>query len=216
MTLANPEVLTTLARDYVVGWKNIEREPWRGESRGYTRNQTALGTSNGAGARNVQIFVLSPDLVVLHALPGFWHPDDLLAELRFAQLADRLWRDDARTRAQKAAMLARLHRAHVDRLPEATLARSGWQSFDRFAELAQFRQGPRDTFEYGDAEVPDVKPTIVLAHERLLRQPFAEFASFDVAAFTRYGLEHYDNNAGVDHQGLVFRAKPPAKKVAKG
>ena len=72
--------------------------------------QCAVGTTNGAGGHNVQIFVLSPDGVVLHALPGFWHPEDLVRELTgwicirvtWADLAD-----PARLAARIRAALAR-------------------------------------------------------------------------------------------------------------
>jgi hypothetical protein len=210
VTLANPEVLKALHEDFVVGWKNIEREPWRGESQGYSCTQTALGTTNGAGARNVQIFVLSADLRVLHALPGFWHPDDLRRELEFARLAHRLWADEGRTLAQKQSMLAVLRKDHVTRLPALTLARSDWQDFDRVAELSPGRPW-RDTFRTGkDGEV-DLKPTILVAHDRMARMAFAEFARFDVEAFTDYGLLHYDNNAGFDRQAAQFAPKPAPK-----
>ena len=210
MTLANPEILKELHDDFVVGWKNIEREPWRGESQGYSCSQTALGTTNGAGARNVQIFVLSPDLRVLHALPGFWHPDDLRAELDFAKLAYALWADEKRTFAQKESMLAVLRKDHIAHLPALTLARSNWQDFDRMAELNSGKTW-RDTFRTGKDGAIDLKPTILVAHDRMARQPFAEFARFDVEAFTDYGLLHYDNNAGVDQQAVKFAPKPAPK-----
>ena len=73
-----------LKSDFVVGWKNIQREDYVGASHGYTCEQPAVGTTNGAGPRNTQMFVLSPGGVVLHALPGFWHPDELAAELHFS------------------------------------------------------------------------------------------------------------------------------------
>src|SRR5687767_15719283 len=90
-----------LRERFVVGWHNIWREPYVGQSHGYSRHQMVVGTTNGAGGRNMQIFVLSPDLVVLHALPGFWHPEDFAQELRFAEALAAVWADSTLTRAQK-------------------------------------------------------------------------------------------------------------------
>ena len=75
MSLPHQAVYPMLKSDFVLGWKNIIREDYVGRSHGYTSRQTSVGTTNGAGPHNVQIFVLSPELVVLHALPGFWHPE---------------------------------------------------------------------------------------------------------------------------------------------
>lgn len=192
-----------LQEDFVVGWKNNEREDYCGTSRGYARTQTALGTTNGAGGHNVQIFVLSPDLVVLHALPGFWHPEDLVAELQFAKVLDQLWRDDGRTRAQKETMWKRLHRTELRRQSEATTARSDWQSFDRSMELSRARDEVRDTIVVGAAGL-QVKPINQLVHERLIRRPFVKFEDFDTADFVDYGKTHYDNNSGFDETSGRF------------
>ena len=73
MSLPKEPVFSKLQSDFVVGWRNIIAADSVGESFGYTCDQPAVGTTNGAGPHNVQLFVLSPDLTVLHALPGFWH-----------------------------------------------------------------------------------------------------------------------------------------------
>ncbi len=71
------------------------------------------GPANGAGARNVQIFLLTEDLHVLHVLPGFWHPIDFERALRFALALNRLWGGDSRTLIQKKNMFYRMHRAEL-------------------------------------------------------------------------------------------------------
>ena len=192
-----------LRNDFVVGWMNNEREEYCGTSRGYARTQTAVGTTNGAGGHNVQMFVLSPDLVVLHALPGFWHPEDLTAELRFAKVLDRLWRDGDRTLAQKRQMWEQLHRTELRRQSEATTARSDWQGFDRSTELARAQTENRDTIVVG-ANGPQVKPLNRLVHERLAARPFVKFEDFDIAEFVDYGKTHYDNNRGHDKRSGRF------------
>jgi hypothetical protein len=193
-----------LQSDFVVGWQNIYREDFVGYSNAYYRGHTAVGTTNGAGPHNIQIFVLSPDLVVLHALPGFWHPDDLARELRFAKVLARLWEDQDRTREQKDDMFRRLQLAEVRRHPAETFARSTWQGFDARIEMQKLKQGPRDTFllqpdgtpildQHGR---PRMKPINMLTHERMAQRPFVPYEDFDVAAFIDYGNMHYDLNGG--------------------
>ena len=200
MTLPDEKILSLLKKNFVVGWKNIEREGFCGSSSGYGRMHTAVGTTNGAGGSNVQLFVLSPDRVVLHALPGFWHPDDLESELHFALTVDRLWRDSTRSRDDKDAMFARLHRLEAKRQSELTTARSKWQSFDERTELRRIsKSGPRDTVEYDEQGNPRVKPLNVLMRERMSQLPFVPFAEFDITSFVDYGRKHYDNNQGHDN-----------------
>ena len=88
MTLPDEEVLTFLDEHFVLGTKNIQKELHVGLSHGYSPKQTAVGTTNGAGGRNVQFLVMAPDETVLHVLPGFWHKEDLLAELRVRDLTE--------------------------------------------------------------------------------------------------------------------------------
>ena len=137
MTLPDQRVFPLLRDDFVLGWSDIATADYCGTSHGYTRRQTAVGTTNGAGGRNVQIFVLAPDGVVLHALPGFWHPEDFAEELRFAQQVAALWSDPDRTRADKERMFGALHAVALRRCDEHTTARSDWQGFDRNRELAR-------------------------------------------------------------------------------
>ena len=198
MTLPDPRVLDLLERYFVVGWRDIRREAWRGDSLGYAPNQTAVGTTNGAGARNVQIFVLSQDLVVLHVLPGFWHPDDLLPELELALQTDLLWRDPERTREQKEDLFVLLHRARLARTSAETLARSTWQGFDVSVELHRAQREERLTVARGPDGKLALKPTCVLLHEQIALEPFVPFAEFDFERWLDRGTRHYDNNRGFD------------------
>ena len=71
MSLSQEPAFSTLKKHFVVGWKNNQREDYVGSSHGYTCDQPAVGTTNGAGPRNMQTFVLSPDGYVLHCeVPG--------------------------------------------------------------------------------------------------------------------------------------------------
>ena len=220
MSLPHDSVYSQLQSDFVVGWKNIKNKSYVGRSHGYTPRQCSLGTTNGAGGKNLQIFVLSPDLTVLHALPGFWHPEDLARELRFARSLLRLWQDENRTRAQKNSMHRLLQLAEARYQPEATSARSGWQSFDQRNEPSRLRRGSRDTFRttkdgYLLADRKGqllMKPTNVLVHERMARRPFVRFEDFDVAEFADYGNTFYDKNMRFEKKRKTFPRPRPKKK----
>ncbi len=204
-----------LQSDFVVGWKNIYREDFVGYSNAYKRTQTSVGTTNGAGPHNVQIFVLSPDLVVLHALPGFWHPDDLARELRFAKVLAQLWEDDNRSREDKDDMYRRLQLAEVRRHPPETFARSTWQGFDSRIEIQKLKRGERDTFllaANGTPMTSKMKPINMLVHERMAERPFVPYKDFDTEEFVDYGNLHYDLNARVDGKGKEI---PGQRKLMK-
>ena len=124
VTLPNEEVMRLLTDRFVIGWRNIERDPYVGLSHGYRPDQTAVGTTNGAGGRNVQLVVLATDETVVHVMPGFWHAEDLLPELRLALDLHDLYRSEDRTAPQKVAMFQALHRSFLRQIPEGTRARS--------------------------------------------------------------------------------------------
>ena len=209
-----------LKSDFVVGWRNIITEKYVGESFGYTCDQTSVGTTNGAGPHNVQIFVLSPDLTVLHALPGFWHPQDLAQELEFSKTLYRLWNDEGRSRQEKDALFAQMQLAEFKNHSKSTTIRSSWQGFD--ARNEQKRRGAgkvRDTFlTSADGSVrerrgrPRMKPLNQLVHERMAQRPFVKFEDFDVAVFADYGRILYDNNRRVDGRGEVFMTPRKVEK----
>ena len=191
----------------MLAWHNIKRTRYVGESNGYTSKAHAVGTTNGAGPRNVQLLVLAPDSTVLHALPGFWHAEDLARELRFAEQVHRLHQDQDRTEEQKLSMFARLHRSEVARQPADAFARSGWQGFDARTEQARLMIQPdRDTFQrhpsgnivMSEKGQPQLKRLNVVAHERMMQQPFKKLNEFDFEAFVDYGVPYYDNNRGKD------------------
>lgn len=206
MTLADETVQQILSERFVVGWHNIWREAWVGQSHGYRPDQSAVGTTNGAGGRNMQVFVLAPDATVLHALPGFWHPEDFAHELRFAAALADLWQDDTLSRERKDAMFAMVHLAEPGLQSEATRARSGWQRFDAHVEIHRARTEGRDTLAAPPQDEVDprssLKPLNVLVHERMAERPFVPFAEFDVERFVDYGRPYYDNNASRGDKGV--------------
>ncbi|HZN41991.1 MAG TPA: hypothetical protein VFD82_24530 [Planctomycetota bacterium] len=211
MTLPNEEVMELLHERFVVGFGNIESASHVGMSHGYSKNQTAVGTTNGAGGRNVQLVVLASDGTVLHVLPGFWHAEDLIPELRLAIEIHRLYTDDAIATPARDAMFAALHRSHLRRHLEESSARNGWQGFDQMAESERNKTEPRDTFEIDDTGLPQLKPIMQVVHERMMARPFKKGADFDMESFVDYGRAYYDNNMGVD-KGKEFPSAEQANE----
>jgi hypothetical protein len=233
VSLPDGDVYDLLATRFVVGMRNIERASHVGLSHGYACDQTAVGTTNGAGGRNLQLVVLAPDETVLHVLPGFWHPEDLVAELGLALEVHRLHGDAALPAARRDAMFAALHRSHLARQTPESLARADWQDFDLWEEVERSRREPRDTVRLdahgqavpGKHGAPALKPVVQVVHERMLARPFRKLADFDMESFVDYGRPFYDNNWGID-EGRKFhraveankkrdRAKAKAAKAAK-
>ncbi|MEO6596613.1 MAG: hypothetical protein ABIP94_17840 [Planctomycetota bacterium] len=203
MTLPNQDVLELLEDRFVLGFRNIERASHVGLSHGYKPQQTAVGTTNGAGGRNVQIVVLATDGTVLHVLPGFWHAEDLIPELTLALEMHRLYEDQTKSSEVKQAMCAVLHRARVRRYGNAALKRSEWQGFDGAAEMQRSQTDERDTVLRDGKGATRLKPIPQIVHDRLAARPFQKLEDFDMEWFVDYGRAYYDNNMGLD-KGKVF------------
>lgn len=210
MTLPDEEVLAFLDENFVLGTKNIQKELHVGMSHGYSPKQSAVGTTNGAGGRNVQFIVMAADETVLHVLPGFWHKEDLLAELRLALEIDKLYRSDSVSMRRKLEMLPLLHQAHLRRHGDDEQRRGDWQSFDRQYEVERVAREPRDTFYAGADGVLTLKSIPEVVHERMIAHPFEKLAEFDLESFVDYGRPYYDNNWG--DRGKEFGAAKTANK----
>ena len=219
MSLPNDEVLELLESEFVLGNRNIEKEEHVGMSHGYKKTQTAVGTTNGAGGRNVQIIVMATDSTVLHVLPGYWHADDLVAELKFALRLHELYRDERRSEAGKVAMFEAMHRSFVRRLSDATRGRSRWQHFDAHYEQRRSKGEYRDTFARDRSGEPvegrrglQMKPVCDLVHDRMIARPFVAYDEFDMEDFVDYGRPYYDNNMGHERGKSFAKAIQANKK----
>jgi hypothetical protein len=215
VTLPNEEVLDLLRDKFIVGARNIERESHVGLSHGYRPDQCAVGTTNGAGGRNVQLVVLGCDDTVLHVMPGFWHAQDLVQELLLALDVHRLHQDEVRTAAEKQTMFATLHRSFLRRHGEAMQSRSEWQGFDASTELMRAQKEPRDTVVADAAGKLTVKPVLQVVHERMAARPFKKMAEFGMESFVDYGQAFYDNNRGFDRGKDFRRAEQANAKRAR-
>lgn len=186
---------------FVCGYRNIENKRWAGVSGNHKPNGQAVETTNGAGPHNIQIFVLSADGVVLTALPGYWHSEDLARELELAERLNAVWQDSSLTRQAKEAMFRDMQLTHINEHPRAERQRSHLQGFDIAYEV-EHRLYSSDVFYRTTAinpvtkKIPHgaVKTADVIMHERIARQPFRQYEDFDVVAFSDYGRPMYDKH----------------------
>lgn len=232
-------MFSDLKNNWVVAWRNIITEDYVGDSHGYTQEDTAIGTTNGAGPTNTQIIMLSPDGVVLHALPGFWHAEDLAREMNLAKELWAVWKDKSLSREQKDKKFASMQIEAWKNHPQATTLRSRWQGFDARNEHKRAALGiQRDTvkgspvqskltekeraeverkmegLKTADKDAPrlELKPVNQLVHERMSVRPFVKYEAFDTADFADYGRRYYDNNKKVDGQGSTLMTPTKVEK----
>jgi len=181
----------------------------------------AVNTTNGAGPHNIQIFVLNPDGTVLHCLPGYWNPDDLITELAFAQKVNNLY-NSTMPDAAKKQQYVHMHLAHIREHSSQMVARSHMQGFDQMYE-AKKRLKTTDTIANmsvvkdalaSKSKIPDsaFKTTDVIMHERVSKQPFVPYNQFDVVAFSDYGKTKYDKQE--DYHNVYGRVDMQAAKNA--
>jgi hypothetical protein len=207
VSLPNEEVLDLLDDRFVLCHANIEREEHVGLSHGYKTNQSAVGTTNGAGGRNVQFVVLADDETVVHALPGFWHAGDLVQELLLGLELHSLYRDENLAADSKQALFGAMHRRHLREYGPVAEKRGQWQSFDRHAELQRVQTETRDTFTQAADGTLVLKTIPQIVHDRLLQRGFKQLDDFDMEAFVDYGRAYYDNNMGHDRGKKFSRAE---------
>ena len=216
MSLSNDSVLNVLRNQFVCGYRNISGEPYAGKSGKHETDGQAIVTTNGAGPHNVQLFVLSEEGVVEHALLGFWDARDLLWEIRFAQGMNRLWHTSAKSEGDKRKEFQRANLLAIRQLPLDMVARSHLQGFDAKKELKEaasdFRYKPGDYHPPVHMKKHDnLKSTVQVIHERMAQRPFVTYEEFDVADFAEYGKQRYDKKE--DMRDIRTGKKKAALKV---
>lgn len=170
----------------------------------HTTFGNATNTTNGAGPKNLQLFMLSSDGTVLHCLPGFWNSRDLVYEMVFAAQLDELYKDRSLSRVDKASKFRQLQMAHTKEHSNAMKRRSRMQGFDQQYE-AKNRLTTTDTIRdinlvkaslQSGSHIPGhaFKTTDQILHERMASRPFIHYTRFDVAKFSDYGKPIYDKN----------------------
>lgn len=209
MSLSQEPALSVLKNELVCGYRDISRESYAGFSGAHAPTGNAIVTSNGAGPHNLQTFLLSSDGTVLHCLPGYWNPTDLLHEIEFAARLDDLWKDSRYSVTQKKQMYQQMQLAHIDEHSQQMRRRSRMQGFDMKHE-AKNRPYTSDTILNPQLAIQFVsmekgmkppvgakdafKTTDRLMHERMSVRPFVPFLQFDVAQYVDYGRPKYDKN----------------------
>lgn len=187
-----------LKEQFICGYKDIENKGYAGASGKHKPDGQAIDTSNGAGPHNIQIFVLAADGTVLHCLPGYWHSQDLAAELQFAQELDKVWQNPELSIFQKDELYRQMQLAHIKEHSKAEQNRSHMQGFDiayekdhRLATTDVFYRNPIDP-RTGKINNRLVKTTDVIMHQRMAARPFEPYKKFDTAVYADYGKPMYD------------------------
>ncbi len=213
-----------LKDDFVCGVRDISNKKYAGVSGKHAPDGNAIDTTNGAGPHNIQMFVMTPDGVVLHCLPGYWHSQDLAQELRFAQDLNHVWQDQSLTRAQKDNRFREMQLRHVWQHTVAMRNRSKLQGFDAEYEVDK-RYFTSDAIANRNLINPQtkeiypgaMKTTDVLMHERMSQRPFAKYKDFDVAAYSDYGKQKYDKEEDFrDHNGKIIAGSDPSSEKLIG
>jgi hypothetical protein len=204
VSLSQDPAKTLLHKYFVCGYRDITNEPYAGVSGRHEVNGNAVDTSNGAGPHNLQLFFLAADGTVLNVLPGYWHSQDLAAEMNLAAKLDKVWEDNTLSRTQKDQIFTQMHLQHIQEHSPAMVRRSRMQGFD-MQEEAKRRPETSDTIADRPAVMNAVrsgmkpppqafKTTDEIMHERLAYHPFEQYSQFNVAAFADYGKTKYDKH----------------------
>ncbi len=200
MSLSTDPAFTLLKTNFICGYRDISHKHWAGASGKHKPDENAVDTTNGAGPHNIQMFVLTPDGIVLHCLPGYWHSGDLASELAFAERLNSIWTDPKLSREEKDKIYTQMQLRQIRQEPAGMSGRSHLQGFD-LQEEAKKRPGggffwnPHavDT-KAGKTEPRNVKTVDVVMHERMAARPFLTYKEFDVVNFTDYGKNVYDKH----------------------
>jgi hypothetical protein len=85
-TLRQAEVIGELHPHFTVAWDNLlpELYPDTGTPKAYSPEHAAR-VPEGAGGGNIRIYFCTPDGQIVHQVIGYWKPESLLEEIRFAR-----------------------------------------------------------------------------------------------------------------------------------
>ncbi len=195
MTLSDDKVGKLLDKYFVRGWMNIEgKTSYAGSSNRHLPSFAAQNVSNGSGHHNVQMFFLTSDGKVLNALPGYWNPPHFLKEAELAVKLGQLYYARGLSVADRNEKYLDLHLEQAYANTKAMHRESKLQGFD-YSDIAKREESD---FHREKGFVTGVlKTTDQVIHERLAEQPFAPFASFDVAKFIDMGIKSYKYDYGL-------------------
>jgi hypothetical protein len=205
VSLSQEPALSALKENFVCGVRDITGEPYAGLSNRHEVTGNAVNTTNGAGPHNLQLFMLSADGTVLECLPGYWNPNDLVEEMKFASRLNEVWQDQHLSSTQKNQEFRQMNLAHIEEHSPQMVRRSKMQGFDQKYE-AEHRLNTSDTIANRNMITPNMlmpggklpqaafKTTDEIMHERMAVRPFLPISRFDVANFVEYGKPKYDKH----------------------
>ena len=217
MSLSQEPALSVLANELICGYKDISNESYAGFSGKHKPGEQAINTTNGAGPHNLQTFLLSSDGTVMHCLPGYWNPQDLVREVEFAGRLHDIWTNKSLTDTQKRQYFVQMQHSHVKEHPQVMVNRSRMQFFDMEHE-AKYNLMQSDTIadrglarsvlnQDRNSRISGgraFKTTDTLMHERMAKRPFVSYNRFDVAAFANYGRPMYDKDENLRNEKGQF------------
>ena len=222
MSLSQDPVFTHLKNSYVCGYRDITGKKYAGQSGMHMPGEGRIETTNGAGARNVQLFVLAPDWTVLHCLPGYWSSADLNRELSFAEKLAEVYYGEGSV-ADKEERFRQMQLGHVNEHPAEMRQRSQIQEFESFTEVQRdklargYLGADPSTVVQDGKDAGRVKTVDVIMHERMAERPFRAFEEFDVDRFVDLGGTFYDKHLSVsleERKSSLRRVDAPASAEA--
>ncbi len=202
MSLSTDPAFSALKNNFVCGYRDISDQSYAGVSGLHKPTGQAINTTNGAGPHNLQLFILSPEGVVLTCLPGYWNSSDLVREMQLAVKLNEVWHNQTLTRSQKDAMFRQMHLSHVEQHPGDMVFRSKMQGFDQKYEAknrlyaSDCIRNPSLITDPSAKKLPQeaFKTTDEIMHQRMASRPFQPYDRFDVAAYVDYGRPIYDKH----------------------
>jgi hypothetical protein len=200
VSLSSEPAFSLLQKDFICGYKDISHKKYAGASGKHEPDEQAVDTTNGAGPHNIQMFVITPDGVVLHCLPGYWHAQDLASELKFAERINQVWLDPNLSDAEKRQAFSQMNLEQISMEPKGMSNRSHMQGFDlqyeaKHSPNSGFFKNPQlvDTTT-GKTPPNNVKTVDIVMHERMAQRPFLAYKNFDVPTYSSYGKNEYDKH----------------------
>lgn len=194
MTLADRKVREFLGTRAVIGWDNIEETAkYAGTS---TRHQTGAPAKNintCSGHRNVQMFVCSSDGRVLVCVPGYWQPEDLIAQFELADRLNTIYMDPKRSMVEKNEAFMAEHMRMVTEASRELRQGSQLQGFDVHKEV--HKKGSPFHREAG-AQKHKLKTVDQVVHERMAGLPFMQLEKFPTGTFVDFGQTDYRYHLG--------------------
>ena len=205
VSLSQLPIQKRLKEQFICGWRNINGvESFAGKSHSHPVASSAVHTTNGAGGRNVQIIIISPDRDVLHVLPGYWNPDALRHELDFVlELNDVAKSDLPQSEKNDAFLLA--HMNHAAKHHELLVKDSKLQAFDERKES----RGKESDFRRKGGKGEVTRTVDQVMHERMARRPFLKIDEFDLSKVVDYGTAFYDKHGDGCCEGVGGKPSMP-------